>query len=95
MDGRSRGIGGWLVASRLAVRMEDTLQVFALRAVRFIGERELATALPQTRDSVQVRIALDADADVLSAQYLCDTIVTSPARAAPQFWPGIPWKTKP
>jgi GNAT superfamily N-acetyltransferase len=42
MDGSTCVIGGEPVALRLAARMEDTLQAFAVRAACFIGEQDLA-----------------------------------------------------
>jgi GNAT superfamily N-acetyltransferase len=42
MDGRSCVIDGEPVALRLAARMEDTLQAFAIRAACFIGEQDVA-----------------------------------------------------
>jgi predicted GNAT family N-acyltransferase len=42
MDGKSSVIDGELVALRLAARMEDTLQAFAVRAACFVGEQERA-----------------------------------------------------
>lgn len=42
MDGRSCVIDGEPVALRLAARMENTLQAFAIRAACFIGEQDVA-----------------------------------------------------
>jgi hypothetical protein len=42
MDAKSRVIEGELVTTRLAGRMEDTLQAFALRAACFTGEPHLS-----------------------------------------------------
>ena len=42
MEGRSCVIDGEPVALRLAARMEDTLQAFAIRAACFIGEQDLS-----------------------------------------------------
>jgi len=41
METRSCSIDGELVTTRLAGRMEDTLQAFAVRAACFIGEQEV------------------------------------------------------
>ena len=69
MDGKSWGIEGALVASRLVVLFPA------------IG-------------SVLPRIASDATADVLAAQYAGDTIVTSLAGATRQVLVRIPMKNK-
>lgn len=42
MNGKVCAIGGELVVTRLAGRMEDTLQAFAVRAACFIGEFDLS-----------------------------------------------------
>jgi GNAT superfamily N-acetyltransferase len=41
METRSCSIGGEFVTTRLAGRMEDTLQAFAVRAACFIGEQDV------------------------------------------------------
>ncbi|MFI5029272.1 MAG: hypothetical protein ACHQPH_01075 [Reyranellales bacterium] len=78
MDGRLRGVDGGLVVSRPAGGVKDTL----------------AAALHYPVASVQVRIAVDADTRVLSAQYAGDTIVTSPLAGAARVLARNPMKNK-
>jgi hypothetical protein len=51
-------------------------------------------APPYTLTSVQIRIAPDADACILSAQYAGDTIVTLPIGAAFRVLTRNPMKNK-
>src|SRR5690348_630679 len=42
METKSCSIGGELITTRVAGRMEDTMQAFAVRAACFIGEQDVA-----------------------------------------------------
>ena len=91
MDGRSCPIDGEHVALRRAARREDTLQAFAIRADRFIGEQDrsffagafeghdVTHLIPQLGDEP---IGTTRLRWFKSVQYADDTVVTSPIALA-------------